>query len=113
MGLEHRSSTGLRETDSTLGGCTQGLRCTETAKALTSGKPGPDLPAGLGESSGRAGWLWLTVGTMTLAVEVLGDDHQLEFSRRLQGWDNLGHTTNKTGTQPHPAADSLPKDSLR
>ena len=60
-----------------------------------------------------AGWLWLTVGTMTLAVEVLGDDHQLEFSRRLQGWDNLGHTTNKTGTQPHPAADSLPKDSLR
>ena len=55
MGLEHRSSTGLRETDSTLGGCMQGLGCTEMAKALTSGKPGPDLPAGLGESSGRAG----------------------------------------------------------
>ena len=78
MGLEHRSSTGLGEIDSTRGGCTQGLGCTEThAKALTSGKPGPDLPAGLGASSGRAGWLWLTGGTVTLAAEVLGDHHQL------------------------------------
>lgn len=47
--------------------------------------------------------------TMMLAVEVRGDHHQLELSRRLQGWDTLGQTTNKT--QPHPAADSLPKDS--
>ena len=51
-----RSSTGLGETDSTLGGCTQGFMYTGTqGKAGSSLKSGSDLPVGLGSSPGKAG----------------------------------------------------------
>ena len=39
--------------------------------AVTPGETEPDLPASVGGSPAEAGgWLWLTVGTRTLAAEV-------------------------------------------
>ena len=119
MGLEHRSSTGLRETDSTLGGCTQGLRCTETAKALTSGKPGPDLPAGLGQSSGEMGdncslpwgnrhWFQTYLGTFYFVnTETGGNEHLGSLAPRTGPTrEPAVISANWVGTQPHPAAQA-------
>ena len=64
----------------------------------------------------RRGWLWLTVGTRTLAAEVLGSTPWREPSQspplapkkslgRLQCWVTSGQTTNREGTQPHPSVD--------
>ena len=61
------------------------------------------------------GWLWLTVGTMTLAAEVLGSTRWREPSKslslappqspgRLQCCVASGQTTNREGTQTHPSA---------
>ena len=132
MGPEHRSSPGLGETETPLleGAHKFSGTLRPTAKALTAYKPGPDLPAGLGESPGEAGGLlWLTVGTKTLAAEVLGNNHQHELPWRppfggqnpapanahcrLQCWEASGQTTKRVGTQPHASADRLPKDFPR
>ena len=67
-----------------------------------------------GLSSGRV-WLWLTVGTRTLAAEVLGSTPWHEPSQslslappkspgRLQCWVASGQPTNREGTQPHASA---------
>ena len=54
--LKCRSSTGMGETDSTLGGLTQGFMCTGTQdKAVTPYKPELDLPAGLRGYPGEVG----------------------------------------------------------
>ena len=82
---------------------------------MTPGETEPDLPASVGGSPAEAGgWLWLTVGTRTLAAEVLGSTPWREPSRspplappkspgRLQCWVASGQTTNREGTQPHPS----------
>ena len=60
------------------------------------------------------GGLWLTVGTRTLAAEVLGSAPWCEPSQslslaptktpsRLQCWVASGKTTNREGTQSHPS----------
>ena len=63
----------------------------------------------------RGGWLWLTMGTRTLAAEVLGSTPWREPSQSpplappkspgsLQCWVASCQTTNREGTQPHPLA---------
>ena len=83
--------------------------------AVTLGETEPDLPAGVGGVSCRGGgWLCFTVGTGTLAVEVLGSAPWREPSQslpltppkslgRLQCWVASGKTTNRERTQPHPS----------
>ena len=51
--LEHRSGTELGETETTLGGCAQGLFCKKRWLHRSLGQT--DLPAGFGGSLGRAG----------------------------------------------------------
>ena len=82
---------------------------------MTPGETEPDLPASVGGSPAEAGWLWLTVGTRTLAAEILGSNPWREPSQSpplsppkspgsLQFWVASGQTTNREGTQPHPSA---------
>ena len=84
--------------------------------AVTPGETEPDLPASVGGSPAEAvGQLWLTMGTRTLATEVLGSTPWCEPSQspllappkspgRLQCWVASGQTTNREGNQPHPSA---------
>ena len=82
---------------------------------MTLGKTEPDLPASVGRSSAEAGGgSCFTVGTRTLAAEVLGSTPWHEPSQslslalpkspgRLQCWVASSKTTNREGTQPHPS----------
>ena len=84
--------------------------------AVALGETEPDLPASVAGSPAEVGgWLSLTVGTRTLAAEVLGSTPWHEPSQspplappkspgRLQCWVASGQTTNREGTQPHPSA---------
>ena len=83
---------------------------------MSPGETEPDLTASVGGSPAEAGkgCLWFTVGTRTLAAEVLGStpwrgpSQSLSLappksSGKLQGWIASGKTTNREGTQAHPS----------
>ena len=87
----------------------------DPGEGVTPGETEPDLPASVRGSPAEAGgWLWLTVGTRTLAAEVLGSIPWREPSQslpltppkspgRLQCWVASDQTTNREATQPHPS----------
>ena len=102
--------------NSTLRGWTQGFMHTRT-----QGQTYLLVLEGLLWRRGRQ-LLWLTAGTCTLAVVVLGSTHwhklswsppfshqQLASSNRCQCWDATDQTTNRTGTWPYPSSDRLLK----
>ena len=108
--------------DSTLGGHTQSSVCIRT-KEKEQGSQRRLNQTYLLVLEGRLqkwGWLWLTVGTRTLAAEVLGGTPWCGPSQspplappgslgRLQCWVASGQTTNKEGTQPDPLTDKWNK----
>ena len=112
----------MGETDSTLGGLTQGFMCIGTQdKAVTPYKPELDLPAGLrgypgevGVSYGslwRQGRWWQIPHGILISMSSPGGYHFGSETRphkiafRLHFWDTLHQTTNRIKTQPHPSAD--------
>ena len=116
MGFDCRTLTGLGETETPLLEGTHKVVCAlgPGEGAVTQQETEPDLPASVGGSPADA-WLWLTVGTRTLAAEVLGSTPWHEPSQslslappkspgRFQCWVASGQTTNREGTQPHQSA---------
>ena len=105
--------------DSTLGGHTQNSVCigTQGKEQWPKGRLNQTyllVLEGLLQRRGSRAWLWLTVGTRTLAAEVLGSTPWREPSQslplaqpkspgRLQCWVASGQTTNREVTQPHPS----------
>ena len=103
--------------DSTLGGNTLSSVCigTQGKEQWPQGRLNQTYLLVLEGLLQRWGWLWLTVGTRTLAAEVLGSNPWHEHSQslplappkrpgRLQCWVASGQTTNREGTVPHPSA---------
>ena len=84
--------------------------------AVTPGENEPDLPASVGGSPAEVGeWLWLTVGTRTLAAEVLGSTPWPEASQslslappRAQVGSSVGlpQAKNQQGGNPAPSINS-------
>ena len=119
MGFDCRTSTGLGETE------TPFLEGTHKVEYASGPRGRSSDPIGDGTrptywcwrvSCRDGGWLCLTVGTRTLAAEVLGGTPWCGPSQspplappgslgRLQCWVASGQTTNREGTQPHPSAD--------
>ena len=86
MELDCRSSTGLGETETPLLEGTYKFSCAPgpRAKAVTSQHLGPDLPAGLGGSSGEGGgtgvWLWLSLGHKSWHKYQMNNCVQVKYS---------------------------------
>ena len=100
LGLNCRSLTGLGErlhskgiTTST---CTRSQRKSNNWLGAWPGRS--DLPAGLGEFPGKLGrWLWLTLGTSTMAAGILGS---IQTHEQYCWW--LPSWLISTKTWPHP-----------
>ena len=103
--------------DSTLGGHTQSSLCmgTQAKEQGPQGRLNQTYLLVLAGLLQRRGWLWLTMGTRTLAAEVLGSTPWCEPSQslplappnspgRLQCLVASSQTTNREATQPHPSA---------
>lgn len=115
VGLDCRSSPGLGETEA-LKEHTQNLMRTRT-----QGKS-----SNLMEAWARP-TCWSRRTSWGMVVDILGNIHLCELSRRLMFWHQdlapfnslrlqwqgaSGQRTNWMGTQPHPSAERLPKDFL-
>ena len=118
MGIDCRTSTGLGETKTPLLEGTHKVVCASGPRGRSSdpggGRTRPTCWCWRVSCRG-GGWLCFTVGTGTLAVEVLGSAPWREPSQslplappkspgRLQCWVASDKTTNREGTQPHPSA---------
>ena len=103
--------------DSTLGGHTQSSVCigTQGKEQWPQGRLNQTYLLMLEGLQQRRGWLWLNVGTRTLAAQVLGSTPWRELSQspplappmspgRLHCWVVSGQTNNKEGIQPHPSS---------